>query len=71
MKCASNSYRVLGVLSDESTKKCDDDEQFLYDEDEIGLGGQYDDQTIRSDVEDFSTLVSQPRRVGSKLFSLT
>ncbi|KAM2417208.1 hypothetical protein ACFX1W_024079 [Malus domestica] len=35
-----------------------------YYEDETGLRGQYDDQNIRNDVEDFSTLVSQPRWVN-------
>ena len=27
--------------------------------------GQYDEGNVHSDVEDFSTLVSQPRQVGS------
>ncbi|KAM1767703.1 hypothetical protein ACFX12_045765 [Malus domestica] len=61
VKCLGRRCRKA---SDESGQQCDDDGQFPYYDDESGLGGQYDDGNIHSDVEDFSTLVSQPRQVN-------
>lgn len=57
-------YRVLLVILDESRQQSDDyGHSPFYDDDNV-FGGQYDDGISHSDVEDFSTLVSQPRQVG-------
>lgn len=51
------------MILDESRRQSDDYGQSpFYDDDDV-FGGQYDDGISHSDVEDFSTLVSQPRQV--------
>ncbi|VVA17574.1 PREDICTED: condensin complex [Prunus dulcis] len=50
--------------SDESRQQSDDYGQSPFYDDDNVFGGQYDDGISHSDVEDFSTLVSQPRQVN-------
>lgn len=52
------------VLSDESNQESDHNGSSPSWDDESGFGAQFDDGNAFSDVEDSSTLVSQPRQVS-------
>uniref|UniRef100_A0A2N9FSU0 Condensin complex subunit 2 n=1 Tax=Fagus sylvatica TaxID=28930 RepID=A0A2N9FSU0_FAGSY len=60
VKCLGGKGRK--PRSDESRQQCDDYGPLPSWDDESVFGGQYDDGNVHSDVEDSSTLVSQPRQ---------
>lgn len=62
VKCLGGKGRK--PRSDESRQQCDDYGPLPSWDDESVFGGQYDDGNVHSDVEDSSTLVSQPRQVN-------
>jgi condensin complex subunit 2 len=65
--CASFNIRIF---SDKSRQQADDSGPLPSWDDESAFGGQYDDGNVYSDVDDSSTLVSQPRQVGFIHFHL-
>lgn len=52
------------IFSDDSRQQSDDYGSLPSWDDASGFGGQYDDESVHSDIEASSTLVSQPRQVG-------
>ncbi|KAB1201006.1 Condensin complex subunit 2 [Morella rubra] len=57
--------RVRGrKCSDDSRQQSDDYGSLPSWDDASGFGGQYDDESVHSDIEASSTLVSQPRQVN-------